>query len=188
MERRDISATAKNICWLLLVERMNSHTGKCFCSNQHIAQKLGIGITSVKRAKLELKDAGIFEPSTQAQNGPTQKSQISSFRFLRRFGDQNGPTKPQNWTEPKMGQAQNGPTQIRANRTKIPIKVDGPEADAWRQAGAHIPFSTRTGIWEVPSQWPPATVGPANEIACAPEKTRRRRGETLRSALDDFLA
>lgn len=195
MERRDISATAKNICWLLLCERMNSQTGKCICSNQHIAKKLGIGITSVKRAKLELRDAGVIEPSTQVQNGPTQKSQISSFRFLRRFGDQNGPTKHQNWTEPKTDPVQNGPTQNRKISTKTDTafhaKPCSPQYLAWetfyRSIGKRIP-TNRHG-WTFETEWPPSTVGPTKEIATAtPQTPRRARGETLRTALDDFLA
>lgn len=121
MQRADLSATAKTICWLLLLERMNSQTGKCVCSNTHIADQLGIGLASVKRAKLQLAgkpsrpgatDAvpAVLTISTPAQNEPTSKSEISSYRFLIGSVAQNEPTNAHFWTELKMSPAQNQPT------------------------------------------------------------------------------
>lgn len=163
MQRADINPAAKNICWLLLIERMNSQTGECFCTNEHIAEQLGIDLATVKRAKLQLlgkpskKDRDDAVPAVletfTAQNAPTKKRLASSYRFLRRLGAQNAPTARQNAPMAKKPQAQNAPI----GKPKFHHKPCSPQYLAWetykRSIGQSIP-TNRNG-WTFETEWPP---------------------------------
>lgn len=157
MQRDDLSATAKNLCWLLLVERTNRFTGECTCSNTHIAKQLAIGLASVKRAKAELRETKLLDTSTPAQNEPTSKNRISSYRFIYRFVAQNEPTQTENMSraqnEPRLktslalnqkSRLKMSPQQNQTTFETIAIDNDGPEAILLRKAGIVIPPS-RTG-------------------------------------------
>lgn len=60
MLRRDLSTAELRICWYLLTQVMNT-TGNCCCSNQHLANALGLTPSTVVRAKANLKQKHILD-------------------------------------------------------------------------------------------------------------------------------
>jgi hypothetical protein len=155
LRRADISATAKNICTFLLIERTNAATGQCYCSNQHIADQTGSSLTAVKDARRQLRRAGVIAYTNPVGNRP---GEASIYSFLR-LGVGKRPNKQSDSDRGENRPVENRPRTTPEQRT-VKITEGTNQWTAWRdhyqRIGDYRARRMRCVFHlRVPTEWPP---------------------------------
>jgi hypothetical protein len=161
MVRTDLNDAERRICWFLLLERANSETSLCYCSNNHLAHHLTLNLRTIERAKQRLKALRIL--TWEKAPGP-QTGTSSIYRFYTRFDrfTDRDLTDIQTGTPPvhRPG-APTGPQTGRTNDETYYAQFGSAELEYWdaylrKTTGNTAPRDKRGG-WRFPTRWPVET-------------------------------
>lgn len=186
MLRRDLSAAELRIVWFLLIDRTNE-AGNCHCSNNHIAETLGLTRSTVHRAKMSLREKAILTwPETGHLAASTHLATEYRFSITSKglhprsqlynthAASLAAPTQPElaaptqpaelaAYTQPAAAKTEKPPKPDRSIYFgKTIIKDDTPQREYWDQflikrTGKPAPRS-KNGSWGFRSEWPSETM------------------------------